>query len=212
MYNILCYGDSNTYGHDPVTFVRLERWARWTGVLQKALGNEYYIIEEGLNGRTTVWEDPIEENKNGKEYLLPCLESHKPIDLVLIMLGTNDLKFRFSLTASDVACGMEVLINKVLNSNCGRNNISPKALLMAPAPITELSDELKEKFLNAKNKSIQLAGLYKKIAQKYGIDFLDVGEIVTTSLLDGLHLDKISHKRLGNTIAKKVELIIKNIS
>lgn len=98
MKSILCYGDSNTYGLMPDSPDRYPRDVRWTGILQKKLGEDYYVIEEGLSGRTTLWDDPIEEHKNGKKYLLPCLDSHKPVDLVILMLGTNDLKTRFSLT------------------------------------------------------------------------------------------------------------------
>ena len=99
MWEILCYGDSNTWGYNPSTKERYDRYERWTGILQFTLGDEYHVIEEGLNGRTTVWDEPIEgEYKNGKTYLVSCLESHKPLDLVIIMLGTNDLKKRFSVT------------------------------------------------------------------------------------------------------------------
>jgi lysophospholipase L1-like esterase len=101
MKTILCYGDSNTWGAVPLQSLELiERFGRserWTGVLQRELGQAYEVIAEGCNGRTTVWEDPIEGYKNGKEYLIPCLDSHQPLDLVIIMLGTNDLKARFSI-------------------------------------------------------------------------------------------------------------------
>ena len=113
---VLCYGDSNTWGYNPITKERYEKDERWTGVLQNALGNDYHVIEEGLNGRTTVWDDPIEGFKNGKTYLIPCLETHKPLDLVIIMLGTNDLKKRFSLSAYDIAQGAGVLIDVVYKS------------------------------------------------------------------------------------------------
>lgn len=99
MKTIVCYGDSNTWGYDPVTMDRLPITQRWTGVLAQELGAGYRVIEEGLNGRTTVWDDPIEGYKNGKEYLIPCLETHRPIDLITILLGTNDLKMRFSVSA-----------------------------------------------------------------------------------------------------------------
>ena len=109
---VLCYGDSNTWGYDPATQKRYPRNVRWAGVLRRALGNGYLVIEEGLNGRTTVWDDPIEGYKNGKEYLVPCLETHKPIDLVIIMLGTNDLKARFHVPACDIAAGAGVAIEE----------------------------------------------------------------------------------------------------
>src|SRR5210317_1873174 len=113
MQTILCYGDSNTWGYNPSSQQRFSPEERWTGVLQKELGMGYRIIEEGLNGRTTVWDDPIEGFKNGMSYLIPCIESHKPINLITIMLGTNDLKIHFSVSAHDIAESVGVLIEHV---------------------------------------------------------------------------------------------------
>ena len=103
MKSILCYGDSNTWGYDPQTRSRFPHDVRWTGVLASSLGTGYRVVEEGLNGRTTRWDDPIEAGRNGLTFLQPCLESHLPLDLVIVMLGTNDLKQRFGLSASDIA-------------------------------------------------------------------------------------------------------------
>lgn len=103
MRTILCYGDSNTWGFDPATRTRFAPDVRWTGVLADRLGSEFRVIEEGLNGRTTRWDDPIETDHNGLTYLRPCAESHQPLDLIIVMLGTNDLKQRFNLSASDIA-------------------------------------------------------------------------------------------------------------
>ena len=95
MKTILCYGDSNTYGYNPVTGGRWSEDIRWTGRLQQLLGDEYKVIEEGCNGRTTMYKAPGEGWKSGLEYLKPCLNSHKPVDAVVMMLGTNDLKMDF---------------------------------------------------------------------------------------------------------------------
>ena len=113
MKTILCYGDSNTWGYDPANQTRYPRDVRWPGVLRNGLGDGYIVIEEGLNGRTTVWDDPIELDKNGATYLRPCIQTHKPLDFVIIMLGTNDLKTRFSLPAYDIASGAGVLVDIV---------------------------------------------------------------------------------------------------
>jgi lysophospholipase L1-like esterase len=207
MKNILCYGDSNTYGYDGDTGTRFERNVRWTGVLQKLLGEEYYVIEEGLGGRTTVWDDPIEEHKNGKRYLLPCLDSHKPLDLVIIMLGTNDLKVRFSLSARDIADGMENLIKTTLKSDCGREGGAPKILLMSPPPIVVLPI-FAEMLQNSEEKSKKLAPYYKEIAEKYKIEFLDVGEIILTCEADGVHFDAENHKKLAEVIMNKVKKML----
>jgi len=100
---VLCYGDSNTWGYDPATRRRFAPDFRWTGVLANRLGPDHLVIEEGLNGRTTRWDDPIEPGRNGLALLRPCLDTHEPLDLVIVMLGTNDLKRRFNVTASDIA-------------------------------------------------------------------------------------------------------------
>ena len=106
MKTVLCFGDSNTHGQIPgKDGGRYEKEIRWPGVLKSMLGDSFDVIEEGLGGRTTVFEDPIEEDKSGKAYLQQCLHSHKPIDLIIVMLGTNDLKIRFGLTAYDVSLG-----------------------------------------------------------------------------------------------------------
>lgn len=134
MKTILCYGDSNTYGLKSDLVSRYPRNVRWTGILQEKLGSEYYVIEEGLGGRTTVWDDPVEDYKNGKKYLLPCLDSHKPLDLVIIMLGTNDLKSRFSVTPFDIGASMENLVKTIIKSDAGVDFQPPKILLVTPVP------------------------------------------------------------------------------
>ena len=121
MIRILCFGDSKTWGFRPdQPFQRYLHDVRWTGVLQEELGELYVIIEEGLNSRTTVWDDPFGDHKNAKLYLPPCLESHCELDVVIIMLGTNDSKAYFNLTASDVSQGLKVLCNIVKASGAGR--------------------------------------------------------------------------------------------
>lgn len=140
MKTILCYGDSNTWGWNPDTGLRYPRDIRWPGRLQIELGPTYYVIEEGLNGRTTVWDDPIEEHKNGKTYLYPCLESHKPLDLVVLMLGTNDLKTRFWLSTLDIVSGIARLVEIIQSSRSGVQETSPKILLLAPPLVTNLDE------------------------------------------------------------------------
>ena len=142
MKTIICFGDSNTYGRDPVNKGRLDKKTRWPGVLQDTLGAEYDVIEEGLNGRTTVWDDPVRggPKRNGSLYLLPCLESHAPINLLVMMLGTNDLKARFAVTPYDIGESMGALIEIAQNSQCGWNGNRPDILIMAPPPLGELTE------------------------------------------------------------------------
>ena len=207
MFEVLCFGDSNTWGANPATSERFSRDERWPGVLQKALGAEYHIIEEGLGGRTTVWEDPIEGYKCGKEYLIPCLATHQPLDIVIIMLGTNDVKKRFSAAAGDIAAGAGMLIDIINKSGSGRNLTAPKVLLMAPPPLGTLT-ELKEMFEGGQEKSLKFSKYFKTVAEIYGAEFFDTSTIIKSSDIDGIHLEKEAHQKLGQAVAKQVNKII----
>lgn len=204
MKTVLCYGDSNTWGYNPSTGERFSRDERWAGVLSQKLGAEYHIIEEGLNGRTTVWDDPIEGYKNGKEYLIPCLQSHRPIDLVVIMLGTNDLKKRFSVSAYDIANAAGVLVNVVQRSDAGPEGRPPKVLLMAPPPVGKLT-EFAEMFEDAEVKSRKFSEYYRRVAEEYGCMLLDTSEVIVSSDLDGIHFEAGEHQKLGEAVAALVK-------
>lgn len=201
---ILCYGDSNTWGYIPLSASRYPSAVRWTGVLAKRLGSHFSVIEEGQSGRTTVWDDPIEGDKNGIRYLPPCLESHAPLDLVILMLGTNDLKARFSLTALDIALGVERLVQVIRRSGSGVEGNSPEILLAAPPPINPLDEIGAEMFLGGREKSISLARHYKAIADRCGCTFFDVSACIEVDETDGIHYSSKSHNILGNAIADKV--------
>jgi len=208
MKRILCYGDSNTWGYDPVTKDRFDDKTRWTRVLGQALGLEYEVIEEGLNGRTTIWDDPLEGYKNGREYLVPCLETHRPLDLVIIMLGTNDLKKRFSLSAGDIAQGAGMLVSLVQGSTAGRQGKAPLILLLVPPPtmaLTEFSDD----FEGAENKSRKFALHYGRVAKELGCYYLDTSMVIVSSLLDGVHFEASEHRKLGKVVAAKVKELVR---
>ncbi len=210
MREILCFGDSNTWGYSPHTFDRYPREVRWTGVLLRELGPDYHVIEEGLNGRTTVWDDPIEgvgSSKNGRAYLIPCLESHKPLDLVIIKLGTNDLKHRFSVTATDVANSAGALVDIVKASLAGRGTGSPAVLLIAPPPLGRMTD-FAEMFQGGAEKSREFSAQFRRVAQEKGCAFLDAGQVLACSEADGLHYDSEGHKALGVAVAGKVRELL----
>ena len=200
MKTILCYGDSNTWGRNPATQERYSRDERWPGVLRQELGDGYLVIEEGLPGRTTVWDDPIEGYKNGKEYLVPCLESHKPIDLVAIMLGTNDLKVRFSVSAYDIANSAGVLVDVVQRSEAGPDGGAPQVLLMVPPPLGRLT-EFAEMFEGAKRRSRRLSQHYRRVAEEYGCALFDTSNVIVSSDIDGVHLEAEEHRKLGQAVA-----------
>lgn len=219
MKTVLCYGDSNTHGTLPIdfdildtsfipAFYRLPKEKRWTGILQKELGSEYEVIEEGLNGRTTVWDDPIEGSyRNGLKYLQPCLESHAPIDLVILMLGTNDLKTKFSVNAFDIAQSIGVLAYTIQKSGSGPKGTSPEVLIMCPPPLGKLS-YLADLFDDGIEKSKDLALNYKKVARLHGCSFMDVGEIIKPSNIDGVHYNEEDILKLGKEAAKMVKKIL----
>lgn len=205
---LLCYGDSNTHGTKPLTLPGvLERFGpadRWPGALREALGPGWSVIEEGLPGRTTVHDDAIEgRHKNGLAYLRPCLESHLPIDVVVLMLGTNDLKTRFSVTPTDIANSIDVLLESLVACRAGANATTPHVLVMSPVPIDEIGF-LGDVFLGGAKKSRLLAPLYERVAVKYGSAFLDAGEIATVSPTDGIHFEAEQHHRLGKAVADVV--------
>jgi lysophospholipase L1-like esterase len=207
MKRILCFGDSNTWGHDPVTQDRFDAETRWPRVLGQALGRDYEVIEEGLGGRTTVWDDPIEGYKNGREYLIPCLESHRPLDLVIILLGTNDLKKRFSLSAYDIAQGVGVLVRVAQVSQSGRGGMGPPVLLLAPPPTAALTGYA-EMFEGAEEKSQKFAAHYERVAKELGCAYLDTGGVIVSSPLDGIHFEGGEHRKLGKVVAEKVKELL----
>ncbi|MEM2123327.1 MAG: SGNH/GDSL hydrolase family protein [Candidatus Bathyarchaeia archaeon] len=208
---ILCYGDSNTWGYEPGTGNRYPRDETWPGVLRRNLGEDYIVIDEGLNGRTTVWDDPTQlfpEKRNGLKYLIPCLESHMPIDLIVIMLGTNDLKKRFSLSPVEVAKSIKALVEAVKVSGAGPEGNPPRILLVAPPSIGQLF-EFAEELEGAEEKSRKLPRYYRLVAEEMGCEFLDASEVASPSRIDGVHLDLNGHRRLGEALTAHVKRILK---
>lgn len=206
MKSILCYGDSNTYGLMPDLRSRYPRDVRWTGVLQGLLGDSCYIIEEGLGGRTTVWDDPVEEHKNGKAYLLPCLDSHKPLDLVILMLGTNDLKGRYSLSPFEVGGGIENLVQTILKSDAGPDFQPPKLLLVTPVPIHSVGREmdLDQMIPDMDRRSRMLSYYYEDIAKRYGIYYMDPGDKIELNDVDGIHYSAKGHAQMAELMRDKI--------
>ncbi len=202
---ILCFGDSNTWGWDPKSEKRLELDKRWPGVVRKVVGNWYWVIEEGLSGRTTVIDDPMDAYRNGRNYLIPCLQSHEPLDLVVLMLGTNDLKQRFAMEPRDIVAGAESLVRLVLQSNTGPGSTAPKVLLVSPSLVTMSVDD---EFEGAIEKSKQLGELYAQAARSNGVAFLDAARIVVPSRIDGVHWEAEEHQSFGLTVAEMVKQLL----
>jgi lysophospholipase L1-like esterase len=199
---ILCYGDSNTWGAIPGNYrQRYDASIRWPTVLGQILGEKTTIIEEGLSGRTTVVDDAFEEGRNGKTYLLPCLRSHRPLDVVILMLGTNDLKARFYFGAYDIGRGMALLATMIQQSACGPAGGSPQVLLVCPPPIGPLGSYAAE-MTGGEAKSLALAEYYRQHAAALNCHFIDAGRVITSSPIDGVHFDAASHRRLAEVLAE----------
>ncbi|MEP7239630.1 MAG: SGNH/GDSL hydrolase family protein [Devosia sp.] len=206
---VLCFGDSNTYGAVP-TLARSGRHRfgperRWPGIMRRQLGSGWDVVEEGQPSRTTVREDPIEGvHKSGLRALPICLESHMPLDLVIVMLGTNDLKYRFAALPGDIADSVEIVVRTIQRSEAGPGGVPPRVILVAPPAIQEV-DWLAEMFQGGAAKSLVLAGLLRAVAERCGTPFIDAGEFVESSAVDGLHLDSDAHRRLGIEVARAVQ-------
>lgn len=209
---IICFGDSNTYGYDPQLFDRLSESERWPLVLAGQLGDSYHIIEEGLCGRTTVFDDPLTEGLSGLDYITPCLMSHGPIDLLIIMLGTNDTKERFHMTPENITDGLKRLTLKAMNTPCWRHN-QPHILLVSPVPIEEeyatamFSGQMG---LGCSKKAYALAPLYQQLAQSLNCHFLDAGTLTTVHPNDYMHIDASGHNALAHAIAAHIPLYMQS--
>ena len=196
MKTVLCYGDSNTWGYDPETRSRYPLNVRWTGVLADRLGPDYHVIEEGLNGRTTRWDDPMEPGRNGLIHLRPCVESHEPLDMIIIMLGTNDLKHRFNLAASDIAQIAAALAEEARRLASTADGSPATVLLVAPPATTSLTD-FDQLFAGALEKSRQLSHYYRLFAGRRNVPFFDAGSEIVSSEKDGIHFDAEEHRKFG---------------
>lgn len=211
---VLIFGDSNSWGWKPENDIvnTLERWdddVRWGGVMQAELGDGYKVIVDGLNARTTVWDDPIEEYRCGKNQIVPSMDAHAPFDMMVIFLGSNDLKVRYSVCAEDIANSAALLIQKAKNM-AGDFTGDPKILLICPPPLGD--DVSKGIFANtfapSLAKSKEMGKYYAKVAQLNGVEFLDAGTVVESSKIDGLHLDADAHQKLGKAVAPIVKKMI----
>jgi len=218
--NILCFGDSNTWGFIPTIFdyetFHMERYSRdirWPGFMQNLLGNDYFVIEEGLNGRTTDVDYPDIPGRSGISYLEPCLYTHSPIDLVIILLGVNDLKLIFNRSIKDISMGLEKLIKIIKNSSYGKDlKSAPEIMIVGPPHL------LHEGYLDANNEPVFTGGMAKSnqfhdyfsnLAKDNNCHYINIGNKVKVSKIDGLHLDEVGHAKVGELIASKVKHILK---
>ncbi|MCR4266283.1 SGNH/GDSL hydrolase family protein [Nitratireductor sp. ZSWI3] len=206
MKTILCYGDSLTWGYDPLGPGRHPFEDRWPSVLQRALGEGARVIAEGLNGRTTAFDDfAAGADRNGARLLPTLLTSHAPLDLVVIMLGTNDMKPFICGRAIGAKQGMRRLVDIVRRHDYPTEGPAPAILLVAPPPCGETNNpDFALTFEGALDESSKLARLYALLAADTGTGFFDAGSVAHTSPLDGVHLDAHNTRAIGAGLAPVV--------
>ena len=210
--HIVCFGDSNTHGYCAVPQNcadggdRFNEQERWTCLLAKALGDDYLVLEEGLSGRTTVFNDPIHEGLSGVDYIVPCLMSHEPVDLLVIMLGTNDTKERFNANPALIALGMERLIGKAKSAGAWKNG-KPNILVICPPHILP-HFHVVEMGTDCPEKSRQLATYYAEICRRQGCAFLDAEGLAEFNQKDCMHLTKHGHFMLAQKLAQLIPTLV----
>ena len=204
MNNIVCFGDSNTYGFRTSDFGRFPETVRWTKLLQKKLGATYNVIEEGLSGRTTVFNDPVEPYRRGADYLIPCLLTHNPLDLLIITLGTNDSKERFCANAPTIAIGLKQLCKQAMQCECWASK--PNILVVAPAPILpEVETAVFGSTMGAgcSEKSLGLSCEYERVCKELNLHFLDANGC-DIDKEDCIHLTVKGHDQMATMLASVV--------
>ena len=215
---ILCYGASNTWGFIPNSFnftaglaERYDFNDRWTGILSREM-IDWEIIEEGLNGRTTMFDDEVAKKpmRNGLTFFPIFLETHYPLDVVIFMLGTNDIKIQYNKSPTEIAEGMLKLVQLAIKSNKGRNGLPPKVLVISPQPI--ISTGLSRTYYDdlSIEKSVSLPQVFRQICIDAECDFLDISQDIQSSEKDGIHLELSEHKKLANIIKVKLLSMFEN--
>jgi len=197
----LCYGDSNTYGWIPVTGGRFPRDVRWPGVLGAQLGDGWHVIEEGLPGRTTVFDDPFDPPRNGRPYLEPCLLSHDPVDVLVLYLGTNDLSPRFTRTAAEIARGLAVLV-RIASETRYRAGGVPRVLVLGLPRLGRF--EPSALYDGVAEKAERLPDALRAEPGLAGVELVELHDRVAYADGDGFHLDPDGHRGVGEAVAQRI--------
>jgi lysophospholipase L1-like esterase len=209
--HILVYGDSLTWGIIPDTRNRLPFEQRWPGVMESALNrgaHAYRVVEDCLNGRRTVWDDPFKSGRNGSAGLAQSIEKHSPLALVLIMLGTNDFQSTHQHHVALSAQGIAALVAIIRQAPIEPGMPVPPVLVVAPPPMGTPAGAIAAKFHGARERSEGLAAAYAGVCQSAGCHFFDAGSVTPASCVDGVHLDACQHAILGSALADAVMRIL----
>ena len=203
MKTVLCYGDSNTWGYLAVDGERLGRWERWPGVLQRALGEDVHVVEAGLNGRTSVFDVPEVADRNGLTFLPATLESHAPIDVVLLFLGVNDFFLPYQVTAVRVANAVGALVDVVGASAHGPGGGPPAVVVMCPPPFGDLGAD-RAWSPQGEAESALLGDAMRQMATEHQCEVLDLAGHAAFTVPDGIHFDADGHRAIGELVAERL--------
>ena len=212
MQQILIYADSLTWGLIPGTRNRLAFDQRWPGVLENKVNTStrrIRVMEDCLNGRRTVWDDPFKPGRNGLEGLAQRMEIHSPLALVILMLGTNDFQFCHPYNdAWSAAQGIATLVKEIRSAPIEPGMPVPRVLIVCPPRIRQPNGDTTEKYRGAEQRTTGLDQAYKQVASDLKCDFFDAETVATVSAVDGVHLDADQHLKLGNALAGIVEKLL----
>ena len=211
MHQILVYADSLSWGIIPDARFRFRFDQRWPGIVELELQKEGFsvrVVEDCLNGRRTVWDDPFKPGRNGLEGLEQRIEINSPLSLVVVFLGANDFQSMHHLNAWQSAQGLAAIVESIRRAPIEPGMAVPPILLVAPPQIQKAKGKIAPKFQGAETKAVGLASAIKSVAQELGCHFFDAGSVTTTSRVDGVHLDEDQHLALGKALAAKIKALL----
>jgi lysophospholipase L1-like esterase len=207
MKTVLCYGDSNTWGYLAPDGERLDRWERWPGVLQQALGDDVHVVEAGLNGRTTVFNVPEDPDRNGLAFLPATLETHAPVDVVILFLGVNDFFLPYQVTAWRVAHAVGALVDVARGSVWGPGGGPPAVVALCPPPFGDLGAD-RASSPHGEDETTRLGDAFREMADEHECEVVDLAGRAAFAVPDGIHFDAAGHRAIGELMADRLRVLV----
>jgi lysophospholipase L1-like esterase len=207
MKTVLCYGDSNTWGYLAVDESRLGRWERWPGVLQRALGDDVHVVEAGLNGRTTVFDVPEDRDRNGLSFLPATLETHAPVDVLVLFLGVNDFFLPFQVTAWRVAQSVGALVDAARGSVWGPDGGPPAVVALCPPPFGDLGAD-RASSPHGEDETTHLGDEFRSMGAEHECEVVDLAGHAAFAVPDGIHFDADGHRAIGELMAERLRVLV----